>query len=270
MRFWKYHGLGNDFIIVEQPVAEETALALCDRHTGVGADGVLVLASDPDPGIDTRVRVFNADGTEAGMCGNGLRCVARYLYDRGQVPVDRASVTVAMGEGRNRCERLAADRFRVWLAPAGADHPDLPTATIGADQMEVTVDHACWTGTRLWLGNPHLTIFTPEAPLPLAQRYGAALAAQPVFSAGVNVTFARSQPGGFDAVTHERGVGLTPACGSGACAVVAAATRRGHWPTGEQAAVTLPGGILYITVDPNGVIAMTGEAVRIFEGEVEA
>ena len=271
VRFVKVHGLGNDFVVFDgavlgRPLSAEVARALCDRHHGIGADGVLTLW--PHAGVAGRMQVHNSDGSESAMCGNGLRCLARWLYDEGRVAATEPGVTLGAGERRYEVERLAPDRYRVHMAAAELVHPELPAGMGARGRAEHAVGGRSFAATCVHLGNPHAVIFADEPPRPLAERYGAPIERYEAFVHGANVSFAKSVPGGFEAVVHERGAGLTRACGSGACAIGAAAVLEGRWRAGTPMRVALPGGELVILVHDSGAIDMEGPAVRVFSGEV--
>ncbi len=265
LEFRKYHGLGNDFVVVDrmgggQPLSAAAARSLCDRHTGVGADGVLLVW--PDDGADARMQLLNADGSEADTCGNGLRCMAQFLYDAGHAHHDR--LTLISGQGRHTCTRTAPGRFRVSMGRAVTAHPDVPAErparlAVGDETVEATC---------LVVGNPHAVVLVDD-PAAAAERFGAAIERHPKFPRRTNVIFARARDGGFDAVVFERGVGVTRACGRGACALAVATIDRGDARTGEAIAVHLPGGVLTVEVDASGEIHQEGEAVFVFAGEVE-
>ena len=269
LRFAKYQGLGNDFLVVDGRELAATLSAaavqrLCDRHHGVGADGILTVW--PTSGADARMQVQNADGSEAAMCGNGLRCVARYLHDAGRLAAGASLVTLRVGEGLYRCERRGTDRVRVAMGKALFVHPDLPGPAV-----ELESAGECFLASCVYIGNPHAVVFVDHAePAQLAEQHGPALEAHPAFPNRVNVSFARPRADGFDVAVFERGVGMTLACGSGASAVAAAAVRGERWPAGRAAVIHLPGGMLSIVVDATGEIWMEGETVRVFSGEVEA
>ncbi|MBI5508367.1 MAG: diaminopimelate epimerase [Deltaproteobacteria bacterium] len=267
LRFLKYHGLGNDFVIVDRltggpPISAADAARLCDRHRGVGADGVLVVW--PEPGAAARMQVWNADGSEAQNCGNGLRCVARYLYDSGAVPTAVGAVAIRAGDGTYRCERRAGDRYAVAMGRARFAHPDLP-----GPGCELEDGGARFAATSVHLGNPHAVIVVRDGdPRALAAAHGPALERHPSFPRRVNVTFAKPEPSGFEAAVFERGVGLTCACGTGAAALAAAAVQTGLWPASRPMSIRQPGGALSVVVDGGGEIVVEGEAVRVFAGEV--
>lgn len=272
LRFAKYQGLGNDFLIIDRLAGGDsldaaTVTALCDRHRGVGADGLLTLWADA--AADARMGVQNADGSESLMCGNGLRCCARYLYDEGIVDRNRSHVTLRAGPSTYECRRVSDEVYRVDMGRPVSKHPDLPSRSALDKGIEVggRVFHAAC----LYLGNPHAVILTSDAaPSDLARAYGPAIEKHRMFRNRTNVTFARKADDGFEAYVHERGVGLTQACGSAACALAAAAVRNDQWKAGVPMTVHLPGGNLSVTVEPDGAVSLEGEAVRVFVGEVGA
>ena len=278
LNFVKYHGLGNDFIIVDRldggvPLSPENARFLCDRHLGVGADGVLSLWTQT--GVMARMEVQNADGSSTDMCGNGLRCVARYLYDAGRASPGSSDIDLAVGRNSYAVHRVASDRYRIAMGKPALTHPDLPGDLAqggdGRPKGEVSL-HAgddVFVGTAIFIGNPHFVIFTDKDNLWwLAEHHGPLLAQHPAFANRANVTFARVLPDHIEAVVLERGVGITQACGSGACAVGLSAVRRGLATEGRATVVQLPGGSLAITVDGDENVSMEGEAMRVFAGEV--
>lgn len=272
MRFFKYHALGNDFVILDRfhggdRLDAVTAAAWCDRHRGIGADGVLTVerASDGHP----QMVIQNADGSEAGMCGNGLRCMARYLFEAGHAT--QAEGALYVGAVRYPYSRLAINRYRVHMGspvdqashlPPGGNAPGL-----ASDETQLDVDGTPWVGTRVSFGNPHWVHFTDENPRSLAERWGPALSEHPLFPDRANISWVRVEADRLVTVVHERGVGITEACGSGACAVGVAAVRRGLRDAGQAMAVVLPGGTLTIQVDRVGV-TMEGEAHRVFAGQM--
>ena len=268
VQFFKYHGIGNDFIVVDRlsggaPLDPVVVRLLCARHQGVGADGILSIW--PDVIADARMQVQNADGSEAETCGNGLRCVARFLHDEGKVADQRAVIVLRDGAGVHKCERMTSERIRVGMGPPVWRHPDVPYGDVDLQVAETVIRARC-----LVLGNPHAVVFVEDTELePWSRRFGRDLETHPVFPHRANVSFAAKTDAGFRVVVHERGVGITLACASGACAVAAAATARGVWPVGEPMQIELPGGVLTIDVDAEGQLRQEGEAVRVFTGEVE-
>ncbi len=271
LRFSKYEGLGNDFLIVEAtPGALTTAqvVALCDRHRGVGGDGVLFTGGD-----GPTMRVVNADGSVPQMCGNGLRCVALHLTRRGH-DGDR-DFDVATDAGPHRCRVLesgAQGLVEVTMRAASLKPADLPVVVDGG--VESLIDAPFEIGgrtlslTAISMGNPHAVVFDDVGDDRL--ELGPALQADPRFPQGVNVGFARSADDGLVLDVLERGAGWTRACGTGACAAAVAAVETGRARRGEPLQVRLPGGPLTILVgDPAAPILMTGPARHVFDGTVE-
>lgn len=250
MHFTKLHGLGNDFIVLDRRTdgawtTPARARALCDRNRGVGADGVLELTTTDTERV--RLVIYNADGSRPEMCGNGVRCVGRYLYDRGepapyQLDTDAGLRVIHPVEG--------GALFRVEMGPA--ESHGHPTAE----------GHR---GHLLDLGNPHFVMFgswPPDAP----GRLGPQLETSSTFAAGANISFAEPQADGRIKLTvWERGCGLTQACGTGACAVATAAWMDGIVPAGQPVHIDLPGGPLTISGHP-AALTMTGPAVAVFSG----
>lgn len=255
-RFWKYHGAGNDFVVVEGPplpTAEE-ALRLCDRRRGIGADGVLTVLP-PRAGGAAFMHVHNSDGSVAEMCGNGIRCVARHLAERGGLEGD---LLVETQSGTRRCtvHRDAQGRVEAVTVDMGAARLEGEQVfQLGEERLEAL---------RVSMGNPHVVIFDGPSR-GQAERVGPAI--ERLVPGGVNVGFARAHPGGLDLLVWERGAGLTEACGTGACAAAVAAVRSGRVPGGGPVAVRLPGGVLEVTVGADLSVRMKGPAERVFEGE---
>jgi diaminopimelate epimerase len=258
--FEKYEGLGNDFLVVEAPsdaaVSPADARAWCDRRRGVGGDGVLLLLPPSPAGgpADGRMRVINADGSIAEMCGNGLRCAA--LHFARQRHFDRGELAIETDAGVRSC---AFER-----------HGDV--ATVLADMGVVRVlgdesllhDGRAVTVTRVDAGNPHAVVFRRIAPGEL-EALGSPLSA----ASGANVEFTWPHDGAMEVLVWERGAGATLACGTGACAVVAAASSKGL-VDGEVVRVRLPGGELDVRYDARtGRTSMRGPARRVFSGLVE-
>ncbi|MDN5347334.1 MAG: diaminopimelate epimerase [Clostridia bacterium] len=274
MRFVKMHGLGNDFILInalqEKLPGDLPGLArrACDRRFGIGADGLILLL--PSTRADVRMRIINADGSEAEMCGNGIRCLAKYAYESGIVPKTEMTVETLAGlilprliiKG-GRVEAVQVDmgqpRFeREALPMSGTGHPVI--------EEPITVDGKEWRITCLSMGNPHCVIFVPEVAKEQVQVVGPLLEKHPLFPRGVNVEFVelRSRRELVMRV-WERGAGETLACGTGACAAAVAAALTGR--TGREVKVHLPGGYLEINWLPDGRVLMTGPAETVFSGE---
>lgn len=277
--FWKLEGLGNDFVLLDERAHAEPSLAvaarvaLCDRHRGVGADGVLTVLAARTPGALARMHLTNADGSVAEMCGNGLRCISLYLCDKGAVGVGQAHVidtdagprgATVIDTGAQGVER----RVRVDMGSARFESPA---------QFRVPLRRAAlapWTepATTVSMGNPHVVFEVAALPsLEEAARIGAQVERDARFPERTNVEWAvRKDDGSVDVVVWERGVGLTQACGTGACAVAAAFASAGLLPFDVDVTVRLPGGPLAVSVPRDGgSVWMTGPARAVFSGSVD-
>ena len=275
MNFWKYHGLGNDFVVVENhdldmPDDPDFVRKVCDRRTGVGADGILYI--DPDDEADAFMRVLNSDGSEAEMCGNGIRCVAKHLFDFALVPSERMRINTLDGvkDIIVQVENGVAVGATVEMGAPRLDRSDIPMAGQGRFvDGTLEVDGRTITGTAVSMGNPHLIIFealSDEEVLELGPR----LERHALFPRRTNVEFVRLENDVLVVSVYERGAGWTQACGTGACATAVAAGLKGLAPLGKDARVRLPGGELKINVAEDlSSVKMTGPAVRVFRGELE-
>lgn len=258
LAFEKYEGLGNDFVLIDvrgggpAPGADE-ARQLCDRRRGVGADGVLLVGPGRSAGASASMIVYNADGSRPEMCGNGLRCVARYVA--GDAP---ASLVVDTDAGSRGCEVEGGDVL-----------VEMGEAKLGPSAVELEVAGQRVRLREVDVGNPHAVIFGPYDQA-LFERLGPVLATHAHFAAGANIEFAREGAGGeLDVLVWERGVGPTFACGTGACAVAVAACAEGLRRRGDALRVRLPGGVLEVRVGANARVSMRGPARQAFRGEVE-
>jgi diaminopimelate epimerase len=302
--FAKVQGLGNDFVVVDlrpgrpaaavlavlasppstlAPVTPAIARALCDRHFGVGADGVLLIL--PSDHADARMRVLNADGSEAEMCGNGIRCVAKLLYEAGG-QVERSHVTVETGAGVLPCELdVAGGRVRAVTVRMGRPRLARGEIPMGGVPSERAVKCPLRAGDRIYqvtavsMGNPHAVIFVDKADEDLrvlAETYGPLIEKDHLFPKRTNVEFARMRGRDVDLVVWERGVGITLGCGTGACATAVAACLEKRATAGQELAVHLPGGTLTITVEPDPgsdwaayqEVLMRGPADVVFFAEI--
>ena len=294
--FTKVEGLGNDFVVVDLRAQVGAAAgassiqdpavvrAVCDRHFGVGADGVLAIL----PGVagDARMRVLNADGSEAEMCGNGLRCVAKVLYDS-DPSLRRPVLRIDTGAGLLECTIDAAGgvarSVAVEMGRPRLARDEIPMSPGGAGRAvrePISARERRFEVTAVSMGNPHAVIFVddPSADLrALAETYGPVLEIDPTFPRRTNVEFARirqvegnTDGAEIDLVVWERGCGITLACGTGACATLAAACVEGRLPRGVETPVHLPGGTLNITVAPDlAGVRMRGPAVTVFRAEID-
>jgi diaminopimelate epimerase len=286
MRFAKYHGLGNDFLVVDlrtasaadAATAQDPAVvrALCDRQFGVGGDGVLALL----PAVtdaDARMRVLNADGSEAEMCGNGIRCVAKELFDRGGVAKQR--IAIDTGAGRLVCAIAAeggvAREVTVEMGAPRLTCAEIPMTGPAAERCIEQPIEIPGFGTRTFtavsMGNPHAVTFVGKGePRVLAVTEGPVVENHARFPRRTNVEFAHViSPREIELVVWERGSGLTLACGTGACATVVAAILTGRAEEGTDVKVHLPGGTLTITVERGMTnVLMRGPALHVFDGDL--
>jgi diaminopimelate epimerase len=270
MRFEKMHGLGNDFLVVDdreqQPVDwPSLAQRVCERHTGVGADGVLLIQSSDI--ADLRMRLFNADGSEAEMCGNGIRCVAEYVAVHG-ISGDR--VVWETGAGAMVTERLGDDLVTVDMGPPRFAPEEIPFDAEGLDEViDQPLDVAGRTLriTAVSMGNPHCVVVVDDvAAFPLAE-IGPLVERHPRFPQRTNFeivqVLSRTR---VRQRTFERGVGETNACGTGASAVGVAMQRLGLCDS--PVTVELRGGPLHIAWAPGTTVRMTGPAQRVYTGHL--
>jgi len=278
MRFAKYHGLGNDFLVVDLRTASpaeaaavqdpKTVIALCDRQFGVGGDGVLAVL--PAQGADARMRVLNADGSEAEMCGNGIRCVAKELHDRGGLR--KRELAIDTGAGRLVCA-LDADGVTVAM---GAPRVSRGEMGMTGPANERCIDQPFELGgtlTCVSMGNPHAIRFVDsrDEAMRLATTIGPKTETHPWFPRRTNAEFAHAKSRReIDLVVWERGCGITLACGTGACATTVAAILTGRADEGAPVRVNLPGGSLEITVERGlAGVAMKGPAVHVYDAEID-
>jgi diaminopimelate epimerase len=268
--FRKMHGLGNDFVVIDgrrEPAAIDaaTARALADRHRGIGCDQLIVIETPRQPAAQVFMRILNADGSEAEACGNATRCIARLIAEE-------------TGERRVRLETLAGlldaellpdQRVAVDMGPVRTLWRDIPLAR---EMDTLSVDLAAGPLARpvcTSIGNPHATFFVADADAVNLAALGPPLEHDALFPERANIGVATVRdPECIRLRVWERGAGITQACGSGACAALVAAHRRGL--TGRHATVALDGGDLDIRWREDGHVIMTGPATLAFEGSVDA
>ncbi len=286
MRFIKMHGLGNDYVYVngfEESVDDPAGLAprIADRHFGVGGDG-LILVLPPEPGIDAdvRMRMFNADGSEAEMCGNGVRCVCKLAHDDGITEANPMRVQTGAGVLSLRYE--LGDDGKVSMVTVNMGRPVLEPADVPVDvsqlvasgqastfDVEVLDAGLRVTATFVSMGNPHACIFVPDAAEIDLASVGPLLERHPAFPNRMNVHFVQVH-GRYEVTmrTWERGSGMTLACGTGASAVCVAGVLTGR--TDRTITAHLPGGDLHLAWHDEaagGHVDMTGPATEVFRGQ---
>jgi len=272
MKFTKMHGAGNDYVYVDgfsETVAapEELARAISDRHFGVGGDGLIVIL--PSTAADVRMRMFNADGSEAEMCGNGLRCVAKYAYDHGLVKGHNVTIETGAGLLPVKLFTNAAgkvDRVRVNMGRPRLTRAEIPMTGPSDERVidrELTVLDRTFRISCVSMGNPHCVIFVDDVDaFPLAT-YGPVIEHHELFPRRTNVEFVQVlSASSVRQRTWERGAGETL---TGAAAVTVAGLLTGR--TGHQLLNHLTGGDLELTWDGAGEVFMTGPAVEVFTGE---
>jgi diaminopimelate epimerase len=288
MQFTKMHGLGNDYVYVncfDQTVKDPVSLAqiLSDRHRGIGSDGLILIC--PSDVADVRMRMFNADGSEAQMCGNGIRCVAKYAYEHSlggsrrafSVPGRKSfpiSLRVETGRGiltlgllvdkKNKVEQVCVNMGQPILAPAR-----IPVALEGDSVIEAAIDvqNQRMLMTCVSMGNPHAVFFTEDLSSIELEKIGPVIEHHELFPERVNAHFVRvDSPQEFTMITWERGSGATLACGTGACACCVAAVLTNR--CGRIVTANLPGGALQLNWSgEDNCVYMTGPATEVFTGD---
>ena len=275
--FTKMEGLGNDYIyvnVLEHPIDDPAAFSRrwSDRRTGIGSDGLILIGGSDV--ADFSMRIFNADGSEALMCGNGARCVGRYLHDKGLT--DKTVITLETlsgiktltlhpdGEGRVRT-------VSVGMGPGVPLQVLLPGGETGPFvEGRVTAAGQSWTGTAIDVGNPHLVLFVEDALAAPVAEAGPVLEHHPMFPDRANIEFVRILDEHHIRMrVWERRSGITAACGTGACATAVAAALAGYTRP-EDCTVLMDGGALSVSWNPDTqLVTMTGPAETVFEGTVE-
>jgi diaminopimelate epimerase len=279
MRFTKLHGLGNDYIYIDAIAQDLSAYdlvglarVLSDRHFGIGGDGIILVL--PSEAGDFRMRVFNSDGSEAEMCGNGVRAFAKYVYEHGLT--DKTELAVETGAGIIRPKLLVNAKGRVERVRVDMGEPRLARSDIpmqGEPAGEPAVEAPLMAGgesysvTCVSMGNPHCVVFVDDVDNYPVREIGPQIENNVAFPVRTNVEFAHVLDAGrIEMRVWERGAGETMACGTGACATVVAAALTGR--ADRKATVELLGGDLEIEWAENGRIYMTGPASEAFSGEV--
>jgi diaminopimelate epimerase len=264
--FVKMHGCGNDFVILDErarprALTPDQAAFLANRHTGIGCDQVIAIQPCPkgDSKADAFMRIWNPDGSQAGACGNATRCVADILMrDAGS-----SAVTIRTVSGDLRATRSANGLITVDMGPARLDWMDIPLAE-PMDTLRLALPGEPAAAS---MGNPHATFFVPDLDAVPIQKLGPEMEHHPLFPQRANIGFAQViTPETIRLKVWERGAGLTLACGSGACATLVNAHRRGL--AHRRAQILVDGGTLVIEWRDDGHVLMTGPAVTAFHGEI--
>lgn len=272
MRFYKYEGLGNDFIVLEDldgkaPKDPAFAVRWCDRRFGIGADGILYIMRAKD--ADAYMKILNSDGSEAEMCGNGIRCVAKHLHDFGLVKSERMTIDTMAGKMAISC---SIEGGNVVEASVGMGRPVLDCEKIPMKCQGRWIDEALdvggrkLRGTAVGMGNPHFVTFQKLTRKEM-EEIGPKMERHPLFPSRTNVEFASVHGRRIDVRVFERGAAWTMACGTGACATAVAAVLGHRVRADEDIEVCLPGGSLYINVDGGlSSVTMRGPAKLVYQG----
>ena len=286
IQFTKMHGAGNDYIYVNTlkyaiPDPSATAIEWSRPHFGIGSDGLILIGKPSTPDADFSMRIFNNDGSEALMCGNGTRCVAKYLHDKGLTDKNPIRLETLSGikiltlhlDADNRVETVTVDMGTPILEDENQfDTSQLPSLHSYLSTCQLVNSSTCQLaiGTFVSMGNPHYVIFTDEdvETMPIDQ-IGPQLEHHPAFPQRCNIEFAQLRADGTIRMrVWERGSGITLACGTGACATAVAAALTGR--TGRKCTIEMDGGVVQIEWDEaTNHVMKTGPAAIVFEGEIE-
>ncbi|MBR1546342.1 MAG: diaminopimelate epimerase [Prevotella sp.] len=263
IKFTKMHGAGNDYIYVDTmqyPISDPSALSIqwSDRHQGIGSDGLVLIGASTVPEADFSMRIFNADGSEAMMCGNASRCIGKYLYERGLT--SKTSIRLLTLSGIKtlllHVSNGIVDSVTVDMLEPTLEDDRLYQPTVGLDE-----------GTFVSMGNPHYVIFTDDVDI--VEKKGRILEHHLAFPERCNIEFAKVlTDGSIRTRVWERGSGITCACGTGACATAIAAALTGR--AGRQSDIVMDGGTLHIEWnEQDRHVYMTGPAAFVFDGEID-
>ena len=264
MNFVKMQGIGNDYVYVDcfkENVKNPSAAArfVSDRRFGIGSDGLILIC--PSDVADCRMEMYNTDGSQGKMCGNGIRCVGKYLYDKGSTDKKQMRIETLSGI-KNLTLRVLKNRVKTVSV-------DMGKAEVG-DPITLVIDHKAISLIPVSVGNPHAVIFVDDVQSVPLEALGSRISRHEAFPDGVNVEFvevlAENQ---LRMRVWERGSGVTKACGTGACASVMAAIFKNKSPLNQRIWVKLDGGTLEIEVQTDHSVRMTGPAETIFEGEIK-
>ena len=279
LTFTKMQGCANDYIYLDCRAsgvpADISALAqkLSARHFSVGADGIICVCAPVTPGADGRMRMFNADGSEGRMCGNGIRCVAQWLRTHAPECADKPLLKLDTQSGLKTLRYQWDGRWQVEMGAYSTLPADLPAVNMGTDPLvgrTLTVNGTDWTVTCINVGNPHCVTVVGDVDSLKLEEVGPAFEHHPNFPEQVNTEFVEvTDPTHLKMRVWERGSGETWACGTGACATAAALTELGICPRGEDIHIALRGGELVIRLLPGDQLLMTGPTETVYEGVTE-
>lgn len=274
MDFVKMHGLGNDFVFIEDKTGQDKdytvlARAMCNRHTGIGADGLIVIVDSRV--ADVRMRIINSDGSEAEMCGNGIRCFAKYVYDSGII--EKKQFTVETPAGIMEPEITVGADNKAELITINMGRPSFNRSEIPMEgtngrvlNEDLCVDGENWKITSLLMGVPHTVTYVDDVDSVDIEKIGPLFEKHEAFPKHTNINFAQQMDDRTVKVrTWERGAGATLACGTGSCSVAVASFLTGR--TGREVDIQLPLGTLHIEYrEEDGNVYMTGPAAVSFTG----
>ena len=277
VRFTKMHGAGNDYVYVDasrHPIADPQAAAIAwsDRHKGIGADGLVLIDRSPVPEADFSMRIFNADGSEAMMCGNASRCIGKYLYERGMTTQTQIRLltmsgvkTLVLHTADGHVESVTVDMLEPVLKQRDQFAINGGSLT---DGLVATTDTE-FRGTFVSMGNPHFVVFVDDVEGVDVARHGAYLELHPYFPQRCNIEFAQlTGDGTIRTRVWERGSGITMACGTGACATAVAAHLTGR--ADRRSRIVMDGGTLDVEWSAaDNHVYMTGPAAFVFDGEIQ-
>lgn len=263
MKFTKMQGLGNDYLYVYGEVPKnivDLSVRLSDRHFGAGSDGMIYIA--PSDKADFLMRIFNADGSEAKMCGNGIRCVGKYVYDKGYTSKKELNIDTQSGikyltlvtDENNKVKEVTVDMGKGVFE-------DEKTLNVSGEELKYI---------PVSMGNPHAVFFTDDINKVALDSIGPLIEHHEVFPGGVNAEFVEVIfENEIRMRVWERGSGITMACGTGACASVCACIKKGFCKYNDEICVRLDGGDLYIKVTEDNTVYMRGPAVTVYDAEVD-
>lgn len=277
LKFTKMHGTGNDYVYVncfEQKIdnPNELAIKVSDRHFGIGSDGLILIC--PSEVADVRIAMYNADGSEGMMCGNGIRCVAKYSYEHGLVDSDKITVetksgikTLDLTVENGEVTYVAVDMGMAILKPR-----EIPVDDDGDDfvKRKIDVDGKEYEITCVSMGNPHAVIFTKDIDNINLEKIGPLFEHHKLFPEQINTEFVEvTDSHNIKMRVWERGSGETMSCGTGTCAVTVAAVLNGYCKRDEEININIRGGQLKDTYLSDGRVIMRGAATNVFDGEIE-
>lgn len=278
LKFSKMHGTGNDYVYInsfEQTIDNPSELSkmVSDRHFGIGSDGLILVA--PSDVADVRMIMFNADGSEGKMCGNGIRCVAKYAYEHGITDKKNMEIETASGiktidltvNEQGKVEYVSVNMGKAVLKPE-----QIPMKAEGETFIakEILIDGKSYTATCVSMGNPHCVIFTTGIDDMDLEKIGPFFENHTMFPEQVNTEFVEILDShNYKMRVYERGSGETMSCGTGTCAAAVAAVLNGYAGYGEELNIHIKGGELKDTYYEDGTVIMKGRAVHVFDGEIE-